>query len=85
MVLIHILKSKILLKFYIPFNMLISIHMKEREHENLFLSFFVAAAIVVIALVWFPALWTKWAFVIAGALLAILSLFYKKCFCGDKK
>ena len=50
-----------------------------------FCRFLLAAAIVVIALVWFPALWTKWVFVIAGALLAIMSLFYTKCCCRDKK
>ena len=50
-----------------------------------FCRFLLAAAIVVIAIVWLPAVWAKWVIVIAAALLALMSLFYKKCFCQDKK
>jgi membrane protein implicated in regulation of membrane protease activity len=50
-----------------------------------FCRFLLAAAIVVIALIWLPALWAKWAIVIAAAILAIMSLFYNKCFCQDRK
>jgi hypothetical protein len=50
-----------------------------------FCRFLLAAAIVVIALVWLPAAWAKWAIVVAAAVLAVMSLFYKKCFCQDRK
>jgi membrane protein implicated in regulation of membrane protease activity len=46
-----------------------------------FCRFFFAAAIVVIALIWWPAVWAKWVVVAGAALLAILSLIYNKCFC----
>ena len=36
-------------------------------------------AIIVIALIWWPATWAKIVIVIAAALLAIMSLFYNKC------
>lgn len=36
-------------------------------------------AIIVIALVWWPASWAKIVVVIAAALLAIMSIFYDKC------
>jgi uncharacterized integral membrane protein len=43
-----------------------------------------AAAIVVIAIFFLDATWAKLALIIAGALLALMSLFYKKCFCTGK-
>ena len=43
--------------------------------------FILSVAIVVMALVFLPADWAKWVIVVAGALLAIMSLFYKKCCC----
>jgi len=46
-----------------------------------FCRFLFAAAIIVLAIVWWPAAWAKWVIVVAGALLAILSLVYTKCFC----
>jgi VIT1/CCC1 family predicted Fe2+/Mn2+ transporter len=50
-----------------------------------FCRFLFAAAIIVLAIVWWPAAWAKWVIVVAGALLAILSLVYTKCFCRDLK
>ena len=44
-----------------------------------------AVAIVVLAIVWGPAMWAKWVIVIAAALLAIMSLFYDKCCCRSFK
>jgi hypothetical protein len=41
--------------------------------------FILAAAIVVIALIWGPTVWAKWVIVAAAALLAIMSLFYNVC------
>jgi hypothetical protein len=43
-----------------------------------------ALAIVVMAIFFLPAVWAKWVIIIAGALLAIMSLFYNKC-CLHKK
>jgi hypothetical protein len=50
-----------------------------------FCRFLFAAAIVVLAIIWWPAVWAKWVIVALGAILAIMSLFYKKCFCAGKK
>jgi hypothetical protein len=50
-----------------------------------FCRFLFAAAIIVIALVWWPASWAKIVVIIAAVLLAIMSLFYQKCFCRAKK
>lgn len=50
-----------------------------------FCRFLMAAAIVVLAIFWWPAVWAKWVILAAGAILAIMSLFYQKCFCQDKK
>jgi VIT1/CCC1 family predicted Fe2+/Mn2+ transporter len=50
-----------------------------------FCRFLLAAAIVVIAIFFLDAAWAKWVLIIAGALLAIMSLFYKKCFCAGKE
>ncbi len=50
-----------------------------------FCRFILAAAVVVMALFFLPAPWAKWVIVVAGALLAIMSLFYKTCCCRDKK
>jgi VIT1/CCC1 family predicted Fe2+/Mn2+ transporter len=49
-----------------------------------FCRFLLAAAIVVIAIFFLDASWAKLVLIIAGALLAIMSLFYKKCFCAGK-
>lgn len=49
-----------------------------------FCRFLLAAAIVVMALFFLPAPWAKWVIVVAGALLAIMSLFYKTCCCAGK-
>ncbi len=46
-----------------------------------FCRFLLAAAIVVLAIVWWPLAWAKWAIVAAGAVLAIMSLFYQTCCC----
>ncbi|MDH4219707.1 MAG: hypothetical protein OEY18_07870 [Candidatus Aminicenantes bacterium] len=50
-----------------------------------FCRFLLAAAIVVLAIFFLPAAWAKWVIIIAGVLLAIMSLFYKTCFCRAKK
>jgi hypothetical protein len=44
-----------------------------------------ALAVVVLAIFFWPAVWAKWVIVALGALLAIFSLFYKKCCCASKK
>ncbi len=44
-----------------------------------FCRFLLAAAIVVLAIVWGPTMWAKWVIVVAAALLAIMSLFYNVC------
>jgi len=49
-----------------------------------FCRFLLAVAIVVMALFFLPAAWAKWVIVVAGALLAIMSLFYNKCCCASK-
>jgi VIT1/CCC1 family predicted Fe2+/Mn2+ transporter len=49
-----------------------------------FCRFLLAAAIVVIAVFFLDATWAKLALIIAGALLVLMSLFYKKCFCTGK-
>jgi VIT1/CCC1 family predicted Fe2+/Mn2+ transporter len=49
-----------------------------------FCRFLLAAAIVVIAVFFLDATWAKLALIIAGALLVLMSLFYKKCFCAGK-
>jgi hypothetical protein len=43
-----------------------------------------AVAIIVIALVWWPAAWAKIVVVIAAAILALMSLFYQTCCCRMK-
>ncbi|MFC2161440.1 hypothetical protein ACFLRX_07300 [Acidobacteriota bacterium] len=50
-----------------------------------FCRFLMAAAIIVLALVWWPAVWAKWVTVAAAGILAVMSLFYKSCCCADKK
>lgn len=50
-----------------------------------FCRFLMAAAIIVLAIVWWDAAWAKWVIVAAAGVLAIMSLFYKSCFCSDKK
>jgi hypothetical protein len=50
-----------------------------------FCRFLLAAAIVVIAVFFLDQSWAKLALIIAGALLAVMSLFYKKCFCAGKE
>lgn len=49
-----------------------------------FCRFLLAAAVVVMAIFFLPAPWAKWVIVGAGALLAIMSLFYNKCCCASK-
>jgi len=49
-----------------------------------FCRFLLAAAIVVIAIFFLGAAWAKWVIIAAGALLAIMSLFYDKCCCASK-
>ncbi len=41
--------------------------------------FLLALGIVVLAVFFLPAAWAKWVIVVAAALLAIMSLFYKTC------
>ena len=41
--------------------------------------FLLALGIVVLAVFWWPESWAKWVIVVAGALLALMSLFYKAC------
>lgn len=50
-----------------------------------FCRFLLAAAIVVLAIIWWPAVWAKWVIVAAGALLAITAIFYNKCCWRMKK
>ena len=49
-----------------------------------FCRFLLAVAIVVIAVFFLDATWAKLVLIIAGALLAIMSLFYNKCCCSSK-
>ena len=49
-----------------------------------FCRFLLAAAIVVMAIFFLGTAWAKWVIIIAGALLAIMSLFYKTCCCASK-
>lgn len=44
-----------------------------------------ALGIVVLAIFWWPESWAKWVILVAGALLAIMSLFYDKCCLHKKK
>ena len=46
-----------------------------------FCRFLLAVGIIVLAVVWWPETWAKWVIVAAAALLAIMSLFFKTCFC----
>jgi len=51
-----------------------------------FCRFLLAAAIIVLAIFWWPLMWAKWVIVALGAILAIMSLFYQACCCrGEKK
>lgn len=60
--------------------------MKERIIMKLcFCRFLLALGIVVLAIFFFGEPWAKWVIVIAGALLAIMSLFYNVCCCRMKK
>ncbi len=47
--------------------------------------FLMAVAIIVLAIVWGDATWAKWVIVAAAGVLAVMSLFYKSCFCSDRK
>jgi VIT1/CCC1 family predicted Fe2+/Mn2+ transporter len=49
-----------------------------------FCRFLLAAAIVVIAVFFLDQSWAKLVLIIAGALLAIMSLFYNKCCLAGK-
>jgi len=46
-----------------------------------FCRFILAAAVVVLAISSWPAVWAKWVIIIAAAILAIMSLFYQTCCC----
>jgi hypothetical protein len=50
-----------------------------------FCRFLLALGIIVLAVFFLPAAWAKWVIVVAGALLAIMSLFYKTCCCANLK
>jgi len=50
-----------------------------------FCRFLLAAAIIVLAIVWGPTVWAKWAIVAAAGILAVMSLFYTSCCCTDRK
>ena len=50
-----------------------------------FCRFILAAAIIVLAIIWGPALWAKWVIVAAAGILAVMSLFYDSCCCADRK
>jgi hypothetical protein len=50
-----------------------------------FCRFVLAAAVIVMAIFFWPATWAKWVTVGAGGILVIMSLFYKTCCCKDKK
>jgi len=51
-----------------------------------FCRFILAAAILVLAIFFWPVAWAKWVIVVASALLAVMSLFYQTCCCrGEKK
>jgi len=50
-----------------------------------FCRFILAAAIAVLAIFWWPLMWAKWAIVAAGAILAVMSLFYQACCCQSLK
>ena len=50
-----------------------------------FCRFVLAAAIAVLAIFWWPAVWAKWVIFIAAVLLAIMALFYQTCCCRNKK
>lgn len=50
-----------------------------------FCRFLFAAAIVVLAIFWWPETWAKWVIVAAAAVLAIMSLFFKTCLCRGLK
>ena len=50
-----------------------------------FCRFLMAAAVIVLAVVWWPAAWAKWVIVALAAVLAIMSLFYQTCCCRSMK
>lgn len=50
-----------------------------------FCRFLLALGIVVLAVFFWPESWAKWIIVVAGALLAIMSLFYQTCCCRSLK
>ena len=50
-----------------------------------FCRFILAVAIVVLAIFWWPAAWAKWVIIVAGAILAIMALFYQTCCCRTIK
>ncbi|MGD8535591.1 MAG: hypothetical protein PVF66_07040 [Candidatus Aminicenantes bacterium] len=50
-----------------------------------FCRFLLALGIVVLAVFFFGEPWAKWIIVAAGAILAIMSLFYNVCCCRMKK
>jgi hypothetical protein len=50
-----------------------------------FCRFILAVAILVLAIVWWPASWAKLVIIIASILLALMSLFYNKCCCRKEK
>ncbi len=50
-----------------------------------FCRFLLALGIVVLTVFFWPESWAKWIIVVAAALLAIMSLFYKTCCCANLK
>jgi hypothetical protein len=50
-----------------------------------FCRFLLAIAILVLAIVWWPAFWVKIVIIIASALLTIMSFFYDVCCCRRGK
>ena len=57
---------------------------KEERMKLCFCRFLLAAAVVVVAVFWWPALWARWVTIAGAALLAIMSLFYQTCCCRTK-
>lgn len=49
-----------------------------------FCRFLLAAAIIVLAIFWWPQVWVQWVVIGLAVLLAITSLFYKTCCCAER-
>jgi hypothetical protein len=48
-----------------------------------FCRFILAGAIAVLAIFFWGQVWAQWVIIVAGVLLAIMSLFYKTCCCAE--